>query len=151
MALAPPRRQSDMPRTNDDQAHIERRERYYRDAAGAQALLEIEREVLGCDYGGTSWTTREEAERFADLLGLKSGLRALELGAGSGWPGLYLARLTGGEVTLTDLPREGLRIALQRAAAEGLTDTCHPMVADGANLPFAASRFDAIYHCDVLC
>ena len=139
-----------MPRTEDEQVHTERLDRNYRNRQ-AQVFLEIEREILGCDYGGTSWTDREEAERFADLLQLGPGVRALELGAGSGWPGLYLAGLTGCGATLSDLPRDGLRIAAARAAAEGLAESCHAVIADGASLPFAASRFDAIYHCDVLC
>jgi hypothetical protein len=31
-------------------------------------LLAIEQAVCGCAYGGTSWTTREEAERIAQML-----------------------------------------------------------------------------------
>src|SRR5262245_66672164 len=58
----------------------------------APAVRELERCVLGCDYGGTSWTTRQEADRMIGRLDLRSGVRLLDLGAGSGWPGLYLAR-----------------------------------------------------------
>ncbi len=36
------------------------------------AVREIERAVLGCDYGATSWTTRDEARIVADLLGLRT-------------------------------------------------------------------------------
>ena len=39
---------------------------------GSPAVVrDIERSVLGCDYGATSWTTREEAGTVAGLLGLK--------------------------------------------------------------------------------
>ena len=139
-----------MARTHDEQAHCERLDRQYRERR-SRVFLEIENEVLGADYGATSWTDRGEALRLARWLGLAPGVRALELGAGSGWPGLYLARHTGCEVILADLPREGLRIAADRAAAEGLADACRVVVADGARLPFAAGHFDAIVHCDVLC
>lgn len=117
----------------------------------SQVFLEIEREILGCDYGGTSWTDRREAERFADLLSLRPAVQVLEIGAGSGWPGIYLGQRTGCELTLADLPCEGLRVARRRAAVEGLGQTCHVVVTDGARLPFADSKFDAVYHCDVLC
>ena len=55
------------------------------------AMREVERTVLGCDYGGTSWTTSNQATQIIELLELKPGLHLLDIGAGSGWPGLYLA------------------------------------------------------------
>jgi SAM-dependent methyltransferase len=139
-----------MPRSKDEQAHTERLDRGYV-LRQSEVFREIERETLGCDYGGTSWTSREEAEGFAELLGLRPGVRALELGAGSGWPALHLARQTGCRVTLADLPREGLRRAVRRAAVDDLAERCVAVVADGATLPFPDARFDAVYHCDVLC
>jgi len=114
-------------------------------------MLEIERAVCGCDYGSTSWTTRHEAERVGQLLGLNPGLRFLDVGAGSGWPGLYLARITGCDVALVDVPLEGLRIAARRAVAERLPGECWIMVADGAALPLKSAGFDAIGHSDLLC
>jgi ubiquinone/menaquinone biosynthesis C-methylase UbiE len=73
------------------------------------------------------------------------------VGAGSGWPGLYLAQVAGCAVCLVDLPLEALRIALERAAADGLTQRCEFIVADGAALPFKDASFDALSHSDVLC
>lgn len=115
------------------------------------AMRDLERSVLGCDYGGTSWTTRREAGRVAELLGLRPGVRLLDVGAGAGWPGLYLAQITGCDVVLADLPVIGLRIALERAAADGFEERCGAVVADGAALPFGESSFDALSHSDVLC
>jgi ubiquinone/menaquinone biosynthesis C-methylase UbiE len=114
-------------------------------------MREIERVVCGCDYGGTSWTTRDEAERVGQLLGLGPGKRFLDLGAGTGWPGLYLARVTGCDIALVDIPLDGLRIAVRRAVAEQLSGECWIAVADGAALPFKVGWFDAIGHSDVLC
>lgn len=37
----------------------------------------MERKVCGCDYGGTSWTTREEADRISELLNLAPSRRLL--------------------------------------------------------------------------
>ena len=114
-------------------------------------LRELERNVLGCDYGATSWTTREEASRIAPLLGLCTEGRLLDVGAGSGWPGLFLAQLTGCNVVLADLPLVGLRTALDRATEDGLGQRCEAISASGGALPFADGSFDAVSHSDVLC
>jgi len=114
-------------------------------------MREIERRVRGSDYGATSWTTRDQAEQAAARLGLGRGRRLLELGAGSGWPALFLATLSGCDVVLTDLPLSGLRIARERAARDGLDSRCSVLAADGAALPFADCSFDRIHHADVLC
>ncbi len=49
---------------------------------------------------GTNWTMRHEARLAGELLQLGPGKRLLEVGAGSGWPGLYLAGTTGCDVRL---------------------------------------------------
>ncbi len=119
--------------------------------AGSEIMRKIERASCGCDYGATSWTTRDEADEIAKLLGLAPGRRLLDIGSGSGWPGLYLARESGCDLALADLPLEGLRLAAERAAADGLAGECCFVVADGAALPFADGWFDAVSHSDVLC
>jgi ubiquinone/menaquinone biosynthesis C-methylase UbiE len=115
------------------------------------AMRELAQCVSGCDYGSTGNTTREEAEHVARLLGLRPGMRLLDVGAGAGWPGLYLAGLSGCELALVDLPLEPLRIARARAAADGMAQRCVVAVADGAALPFADASFDALSHSDLLC
>lgn len=129
---------------------------FARDYEIAQVPLmrEIERCVRGSDYRATSWTTREQAEQAeqaAARLGLGRGRRLLELGAGSGWPALFLATLSGCDVVLTDLPLSGLRIARERAARDGLDGRCSVLATDGAALPFADHSFERIHHADVLC
>ena len=111
----------------------------------------IERRVCGCAYGGSSWTTRAEADIMSALLSLAPGIRLLDIGAGTGWPGIYLSDTTGCDVTLADMPLEGLRIAAERIVTDELADRCRAVVADGADLPFATASFDAISHSDVLC
>jgi ubiquinone/menaquinone biosynthesis C-methylase UbiE len=119
--------------------------------AQSPAVLELERTICGCDYGATSWTTRGEAEHMGRLLELDESKKLLEIGAGSGWPALYLAGQTGCNATLADLPIEALRIGADRVTKDPLDGAITLTVADGAALPFKAELFDAICHSDVLC
>ncbi len=139
-----------MPRTPDEQLALDRIARTYR-LVQSDFMLAIERAVCGCDYGGTSWTTRQQADEVIELLGLGPHRRLLELGAGSGWPGLYIAKRTGCDIALIDLPHEGLRVARSRAASERIAGACWVAAADGAALPLRDSWADAISHSDLLC
>jgi cyclopropane fatty-acyl-phospholipid synthase-like methyltransferase len=118
----------------------------------------VERLVIGADYGADGYTALDQADELARRLALRLGFRPLELGCGSGWPGLHLAKTSGCAVVLTDLPgdnvpppREGLRRAGQRAAADGLLDRYAVVAASGRHLPFAAATFDAVVSADVMC
>ncbi len=135
----------------EDAAALQKRFTAQYKITGSEILRKLERESCGCDYGGTSWTTREEAERVGRLLGLGPGKHLLDIGSGSGWPGLYLAQSSGCDATLSDLPFEGLRHAAERAGADQPAGACFFAAADGAALPFRDGWFDAISHSDVLC
>ena len=111
----------------------------------------VERTVLGCDYGGTSWTTKQQAEQIVELLKLHSGIKLLDVGAGAGWPGLYLAEASDCDVTLVDLPLNALRQAQERAYEDSMADRVSVVAASGAALPFRRGSFAAISHSDVLC
>lgn len=139
-----------MKRSPEELAQTERLEQSYKNRQ-SEVMLSIERQVCGCDYGGNSWTTRVEAQEIETLLGLKPGLRFLDLGAGSGWPGLYLAKSSGCDLTLVDLPMSGLKIAAERAFSDQMTGACWITRANATNLPFKDGCFDAISHSDLLC
>jgi len=134
----------------EERAQRERFESLYL-RSQSPVMLTIERRVCGCDYGGNSWTSRAEAQQMAARLELRPGVRLLDLGAGSGWPGLYLGKTSGCDVTLVDLPLSGLRIAAERARKDGMTGNVWAAVADAAALPFPDEYFDAISHSDLLC
>jgi len=114
-------------------------------------MQKIGRRVCGCTYGASSWTTRAEADHISKRLDLRPGARLLDVGSGAGWPAVYLAKTTGCDVVLVDLPFGGLRIAGARAASDGLSGVCWLAVADAAVLPFCDASFDAINHSDLLC
>ena len=119
--------------------------------AAAPLLREIERRVIGGDWGANGYTTMAQADQLASGLGLSAADRLLDIGTGRGWPGLYLAARTGCRVVLADLPLEGLRVAASRAAAEGRAARASVVVAAASGLPFRPGSVDAIIHTDVLC
>jgi len=119
--------------------------------AQTSTMKSIERQVCGCDFGGNSWTSKEQADALIKLIGIDATSSLVDLGAGTGWPGLYFAKKTGCAVTLVDLPEIGLKIAKKRAKEEGFADRVTTKIADAADLPFADASFDAISHSDLLC
>ncbi len=137
-------------RTENEQALVERFTASNQRGT-TDVMRRIERLVNGCDYGGTSWATRQEIDDVGAMLNLGPGDRLLEVGAGTGWPGLYLAEQLGCDVMLTDVPENGLRLAMGRAVSDGIPGACWAAVASGAALPFPGGSFEAISHSDVLC
>ena len=110
----------------------------------------IERSVIGAAWGANGFTTRAQADELAERLGLTSAMRLLDIGAGRGWPSLYLVQRTGCEAVVTDLPFEGLISARERAEREDLR-LLACISASARELPFRPESFDAIVHTDVLC
>ncbi len=135
------------------QEEIAKRDRFSQAYAMSQnpTNLSVERLVCGCNYGAYSLTTRDEARQMAELLGLQRGIRLLDVGAGAGWPGLYMAKETGCDAILVDLPLSGLQVANERAAKDRIIDRCWTAVADGSQMPFRDNSFDAVSHSDILC
>lgn len=86
---------------------------------------------------------RAYKRRTFELMRLRPGASALEVGCGTGEDALALAWLVGaaGRVTAVDRSRALLAEAIDAAAAEGLAIRFEE--ADGRSLPFADSGFDA--------
>ncbi len=115
------------------------------------AALLVERGVIGANTGANGYTTVDQADLLADRLELRPGMRLLDIGAGRGWPGLHLAKRSGCDVVLSDLPIIALRVAAARARRDGLRRRSACIAASANALPFKPGAFDAAVHTDVLC
>jgi len=89
--------------------------------------------------GGANRRALVLATRSA-ALGLRGGLRLACA---------VLAKTSGCDVALVDLPLSGLRIAAQRAVTDRIAGICWVAVADAAGLRFRDASFDALSHSDV--
>lgn len=114
-------------------------------------IKRLEQLALGCDYGGTSWTTRAQVDEIVESLQLGSGCQLLDIGAGAGWPGLLLGKLSNCNVTLLDIPLNALSQAAERALSDGMQARVSIVSGSGTSLPFDDSSFDRVSHSDVLC
>ena len=114
-------------------------------------MRRVEESVLGCDYGGTSWTTRQQAMQMIAMLGIGQDQHLLDIGSGSGWPALFVADQSGCNVTLVDIPLNALDQAQSRAEVDDMADRVNAVSASGAALPFDDATFDVVSHSDVLC
>lgn len=133
-----------------DRAQRARFDEQYR-LAETETARAIEREVCGCAYGATSWTTRSEADLIAELLSLAEGVRLLDLGAGAGWPALYWVKTRRCRATLADISGVGVEAADRRAEEDGIADFVDTLVAEASRTGLPGGSFDAITHSDLLC
>ena len=79
-----------------------------------------------------------------EALHIADGQRHLDIAAGTGEPGLSIARLApNGRVVLTDLAPEMLDVALRRAAALGIANV-ETAVCSADDLPFDDATFDSV-------
>lgn len=110
----------------------------------------LQREVFGAESWVRGYTTPAQADLLAERLALRPGVRVLDLGAGLGWPSLYLAQRSGCEVVLTDVPETALRSALIRSERLRLSGRSTLIRASGTHLPFRQGSFDVLVHTDAL-
>jgi cyclopropane fatty-acyl-phospholipid synthase-like methyltransferase len=120
-------------------------------ASGEAVPRTVELEALGSDYSATGYTTREQADQLGRLLKLGPDSVLLDVGAGCGWPGLYLAATFGCAVISTDPIMEGVSVALDRIGSDGLGPQALALLATGDQLPIRTGSIDAVVHADVMC
>jgi arsenite methyltransferase len=89
--------------------------------------------------GGVSLT-----ERLGQLLKLKPRTRVLDVAAGTGTSGIFLAKRFGCEVVGIDFSRKNVEEANRTAMDMGLAERASFQWADAEQLPFSGGSFDAI-------
>jgi ubiquinone/menaquinone biosynthesis C-methylase UbiE len=85
------------------------------------------------------------SQRLIELAEIKSGQRVLDIATGIGEPSMSVAKVVGtsGYVLATDISRQMLAIAKERAAFLRLQDIIEFKESDAENLDLANSAFDA--------
>jgi ubiquinone/menaquinone biosynthesis C-methylase UbiE len=102
-----------------------------------------------CPYGQRFWVEAPHPfitrERLRETLGPHPGERVLEIGPGTGYYTLDLARWVGSEgaVEIFDLQQEFLDHTLRRAAEHGLANV-RPTLGDAQALPYEDDSMDAV-------
>src|SRR5687768_8545704 len=84
------------------------------------------------DFARIAATMRESGEAFVQRIGVKPGMKVLDLGCGDGTTALPAAKL-GADVTGIDIASNLVEAGNRRAAEAGLTN-CHFQDGDAANL-----------------
>jgi SAM-dependent methyltransferase len=118
-------------------------------AALVAAALWWRKNPSACPYGQRFWVEAPHPlitrERLREVLAPGRGERVLEIGPGTGYYTLDLARwlVPGGSVELFDLQQEFLDHTMDRVVEAGLTNV-HSTQGDATALPFEDDSFDAV-------
>jgi len=83
-------------------------------------------------------------DMIIERVAAKPGDRVLDLGCGPGKPGVRLARASGAELIGISISTEDVRLANERARAEGLHDRARFQHANMMALPFEDNSFDHV-------
>lgn len=93
-----------------------------------------------------------EQENFLlQHLGLKPGMRVVDMGSGLGGPARHLASRSRACIVGVDLSSRRVELARAKAEEEGLADLCTFEVGDVTVLPHPDATFDAAYSIEVGC
>ena len=118
----------------------------------SDAETAVRRAAYGEDIGQSSWMTAAEWLGFADRLSVHPGSHVLEVGSGSGGPGVYLAATRNCRVTGVEINPHGVRNAQRLAHARGVAERATFQAIDaGRPLPFPDETFDAVVSNDAMC
>jgi SAM-dependent methyltransferase len=118
---------------------------------GEPVLARVRQEAYGEDIGQNSWLTAAEYRTYVAWLQVGAGSHVLEVGCGSGGPGLFLARITGAQVTGVDINTHGIAAGNAMAQEQHLEARVHFEQVDASEaLPFLEGTFDALLCIDAI-
>jgi ubiquinone/menaquinone biosynthesis C-methylase UbiE len=119
------------------------------------AALYWRRHPSACPYSQRFWVEAPHPfitrERLLDVLSPSRGERVLEVGPGTGYYSLPVARWLepGGRLDVLDIQQEMLDHTLRRATSDGI-ENISAVRADAREMPYADESFDAAYLVTVL-
>jgi MPBQ/MSBQ methyltransferase len=87
----------------------------------------------------------EATKAFTEFMGLKQGMKVLDVGCGVGGPARYFAAEHGVRVTGIDLTEEFVRAAISLTKLVNLEDTAKFEQGSALAMPFLNESFDAAY------
>ena len=120
---------------------------HHYDLSGALYDLFLDRDrQYSCAYFETDDGSLEDAQlakkrHLAAKLGIKPGMKVLDIGSGWGGLGLYIAEICGAEVTGVTLSEEQHKLSNERAVQRGVSDRVQFLLKDYRHLD---TRFDRI-------
>jgi SAM-dependent methyltransferase len=117
----------------------------------ADEIRDAQREIWArCSAGWDAWADAIEHQlgpvgaEIIDALDITDDQQHLDVAAGTGQPGLTIARLAPrGRVVVTDLAPEMVAVAARRAAEAGLTNV-ETRACSADALPFSGAEFDSV-------
>lgn len=86
---------------------------------------------------------------FLQRLGAVDGMRVLDVGCGTGFWAVKLARM-GADVSAIDISPRSVQATRRRAELAGMKDRVHASVMSATDLRFADSSFDLVYGQDII-
>lgn len=106
-------------------------------------MMDDDMKILNEQYGFDTIAAREQAIDFSKI----SGEKILDIGTGSGWMAIVLAK-RGFDVVSIDIDKGALQRAKQTAQAEGVVDKISFEQVDATRIAFAEDCFDAVFSFD---
>ena len=130
-------------RSKDNVAH-----HYDLDARLYSLFLDADKQY-SCAYFETPEATLDDAQlakkrHLAAKLLIRPGDRVLDIGSGWGGLGLYLAEMTGADVTGVTLSTEQLQVSNARAAEKSLTESARFLLEDYRDIPGPFDRIVSV-------
>lgn len=96
------------------------------------------------DVSGLDAASARMTDEHLDRLDVQPGMTVLDLGCGTGAPGVRLARWCDADITGVSVSVGDIALATARAEAEGVSRRITFRQADAARLPFADGTFDRV-------